>query len=398
MQEANAVQRIQIIMMAGLAVAGGCASRPPEINTGLASIDQGKPSARVAVPDPVADAAPSSELEAMMRQAALDTQRALEELSRPAARAEPPPAASAEASLPRTGLLEVSAREASAGAGAEGPGSLTEPEPGALVPGEPAMGLPGASEQAAARTPEERLGDAADGLAEVLREQAGAGSLRAHLVLSALELIRGQGAGPAPGGLTAGQSAALEAFRGVVTAAGSVAERDDGSADLADRFRALAEGLEERQPLRITRAELCTRVTGFGRYTPFAAARFPAGRGQRAIVYVEVDRFVQRELGTGDEAREPGDRYVVELSQELNLYNESGSLLALRHPEQKVVETSRNRRRDFYLVNEIALPPTLSVGRYNLKVTMRDKSDGAVAETVIPIDIVVDTATARAPG
>lgn len=383
------MQRIPIIMAAGLAAAGCASKAPPEINTGLASIEQGRPPDRVTLPEPLAaEPPPASDLDALMRRAALDTQRALEELNRPPPSPEQSPAESAAASMPRAGLLDVTGEGVSPEAG--GPAAPTPPDPAVSGPAEEAP--------APERTPEERLNDSIDALATLLREQAAAGNLRAHLALAGLELIRVQDTGPAASGLTPGQAGALEAFRGVVAALGSIADLDDGSAALADRLAELAADLEARQPLRITRAELCTRVTGFGRYAPFVAARFPAGRGQRAIVYVEVDRFAQRELGSGDTGHEPGDRYLVELSQELNLYNESGSLLALRHPEQKVVETSRNLRRDFYLVSEIALPPTLSVGRYNLKITMRDKGDGAVAETVIPIDIVADTTTARAPG
>jgi hypothetical protein len=137
-------------------------------------------------------------------------------------------------------------------------------------------------------------------------------------------------------------------------------------------------------------AELCTRVLGFGSYTTFPAAHFPAGTEQRAIVYVEVANLPQRELGPTDTslARQPGDRYLVDLTQETNLYNESGSLLALHVPEQRLTETSRNRRRDFFLVSQVTLPPSLSIGLYNLKVTVRDRVTGAQAEASIPIEIV----------
>jgi hypothetical protein len=54
------------------------------------------------------------------------------------------------------------------------------------------------------------------------------------------------------------------------------------------------------------------------------------------------------------------------------------------------VDTSRNKRRDFYLINRIELPSTLSIGRYQLKVIMRDLVSGAEAEAIIPIEIVAE--------
>jgi len=57
-----------------------------------------------------------------------------------------------------------------------------------------------------------------------------------------------------------------------------------------------------------------------------------------------------------------------------------------------VRDRSRTRRRDFYIVQRIDLPANLSVGKYNLKVAVRDRHapGGAEAEAVVPIQIVAD--------
>ena len=55
-----------------------------------------------------------------------------------------------------------------------------------------------------------------------------------------------------------------------------------------------------------------------------------------------------------------------------------------------IVDISRRQRRDFYLVADIELPPTLTVGGYQLKVTLVDETTGAEDAALIPIDIVAD--------
>ena len=84
----------------------------------------------------------------------------------------------------------------------------------------------------------------------------------------------------------------------------------------------------------------------------------------------------------------------MNLSQALQLYHDADGTLAWSRPEEEVIETSRNKRRDFYLVNDITFPPTLTIGAYRLKVIMRDKVSGQVEERVIPFEVVADAALA----
>lgn len=157
--------------------------------------------------------------------------------------------------------------------------------------------------------------------------------------------------------------------------------------------------LQGPQPqVRVIRALFCSRVEGFGRYASMGDT-FVAGRPLRAIVYAELDQFAYRAAREGD----PGQRGVplaeqesVDLSQSLSLYHDASGLLAWHRPAQTVVETTRARRRDFYLIQQIELPRTLGVGRYNLKVTVKDRTSGAESEAIIPFTIVADATTARA--
>ncbi len=143
--------------------------------------------------------------------------------------------------------------------------------------------------------------------------------------------------------------------------------------------------------LTIARASLCTRVTGFGAYTPYPGTVFRAGQPIRAIVYIELDHFATRPARDGDQvfADAPIDQQVsVELSQSVSLFQDPGGLLAWHVPAQPITDTSRSKRRDFYLIQRIELPRTLSIGKYNIKVQVKDLVANAEAETVIPITVV----------
>lgn len=217
------------------------------------------------------------------------------------------------------------------------------------------------------------------------------------MALAAMELIQ-PGAGQAEMDLLADQLSPPEAevVRGFAEMIRRITADPVGAADpavLAQLLREEANRLGSGLPLEITRAVLCRRVESFGRFTPLASTRLLAGRSHAAIVYVEVENFAQRR-DTSEDA--DGERWVIDLGQELALYHDADGLLAWRRPEQALRDTSSRRRRDLYLVQRVDLPSTLTVGRYHLKVTVRDRATGAAAEAVIPIEIVADPALAGA--
>ncbi|MBS0195908.1 MAG: hypothetical protein JSR77_04040 [Planctomycetes bacterium] len=143
--------------------------------------------------------------------------------------------------------------------------------------------------------------------------------------------------------------------------------------------------------LRVARAVLCTKVMGFGKYNPYSSTTFSAGRAVPAIIYVEIENFASRPARDGDPTIADAalsELSSVELSQSLTLYQDPSGLQAWHHPSQSVIETSRGQRRDFYLIQQVELPRTLSIGRYNLKVTVKDKTSGQESEAMIPVTIV----------
>lgn len=214
---------------------------------------------------------------------------------------------------------------------------------------------------------------------------------------------------------------------GAAGSGGDVSALKRAASQFADATRNWAE-------LRIPKAVLCTRVEGFGRYNELRrmgstmgtlraggssgpnagdavtsiehdepAYVFLAGRKNKFIVYCEIDGFASR-----DGASMGRSGYEVEIAQDLTLYAggpASGmggrDVVAWRKTDQRVKDFSLNQRRDFFMVQIVELPETLTVGAYTLKVRVRDLASGGTtgtttgggmseAEAVIPIDIVAD--------
>jgi hypothetical protein len=165
-----------------------------------------------------------------------------------------------------------------------------------------------------------------------------------------------------------------------------LAETGDPEALVAE-VEALHRQLIRQLQLVVAQASLCTRVGGFGDYDEFprnAEGRyaFLAHSGQQAVVYVEIENFAS-------ELKENG-QWVTELSQQLVVISERDGIPVWREDWQAGLDLSRKRRDDFFIVQVVTLPERLSVGRYNLKIRIRDDQSGAEAETAIDFEMVAD--------
>ena len=145
--------------------------------------------------------------------------------------------------------------------------------------------------------------------------------------------------------------------------------------DAADRLRAQAE-------LNIPTVALCTDVKGYGVYDPIDPAHFETGKEHRLVVYCEVENF----SSMLDEQK----RWETRLTQEVVLYTEQGGLEVWRDKAaaRPILDYSRNRRHDFFIVKMIRLPANLPIDHYLLKVTVVDQQMNRVAENTVPVEIV----------
>ncbi|MGV6814006.1 MAG: hypothetical protein ACWA5W_03235, partial [Phycisphaerales bacterium] len=237
-------------------------------------------------------------------------------------------------------------------------------------------------------TPEERKLVLARELAGILRSLASSSDDpgASALALAGLELLLPEDTGELvdEGVLSDAERLSLDAARAFLrslSADGSIASPDQIAKELKD----IQIQLGTWTGMEITKSALCTSVQGFGRYETFPSYRFIAGKAQPAIVYVELERFGQRAF-VGPDGQ---PRYEIKLSQRLELYHVADDLNTWNRAAETVTDVSRNTLRDYYLINKITLPANLGVGRYHLKVVMRDLIDDTVAETIIPIEIVL---------
>ncbi|CAN5466683.1 hypothetical protein BH10PLA1_BH10PLA1_08790 [soil metagenome] len=160
--------------------------------------------------------------------------------------------------------------------------------------------------------------------------------------------------------------------------------RNDGNQMLGQKIRPLvemAERLRGQADLARPTAALCTRVDGYGVYDPIDPAHFSAGREHPVIVYCEVENFSSQ---LNDKKQ-----WETRLSNEAVLYTETG-MAAWTEKSKSVIDLSRNRRHDFFIINTTKLPSTLVIGRYILKISVTDQQSNRVAETTIPIQITAD--------
>lgn len=288
-----------------------------------------------------------------------------------------------------------------------------EVQPVVAVSAEGAQGVaPGSAGEGAVReeTPSEREVRLIGELASALSDQA---RVSRDPFREALALALLSGVDPSVRGdehwsrLTSDQAAGVRALAGMAARLGAARGRGGDDPDVSRLAEALREAAQAAAPLsglRVTNAALTSRVESFGRYTPLASTTFLAGRASAFILYTELENFAQSRAGdapvesaaaeSGDAAL-PGD-WVVSLSQQVELYSADGTRVWAR-PEQVVRDRARTLRRDFFLVQRLDLPSTLSVGSYTLRVTVRDRLGGGLAERAIPITIVADRSATVPP-
>lgn len=327
------------------------------------------------LPDPdavLADKPTPSELEAMAEKAAADLQAVLD-------RAASAPSQPAPAPPPPSEPVNATATPAA---------PSPAPDDGAT-----GAGLAALAAESAAPGPAPAEGDSGvRELAERLRGEIATGTspLDPALRLAALE-----SAYPALGSsfddpFGAVRRALSPAEFETVSAVRKILGRAPAGAtpqDVGEALRVAQEQMSASMALRLPRVVLCSRVRGFGNFTPIKDATFRAGRPARAALYIEIEGFTHKDQPPGEDG---SARWSVEVSRELTLM--SGSLVVWRRAPESVKEVGYNKRRDFFLVEEITLPATLGAGMFELKVTVRDEASpaGAVAEKIIPVRLVAE--------
>lgn len=209
--------------------------------------------------------------------------------------------------------------------------------------------------------------------------------LRELLLIAATTIVRPDRAlsPDAIPGLTERERELLASFQQFFSEVGRRLDGKRGTDEtLREAVDLLRAALHTEPRLMLDTVALCTRVGGFGDYDPFNKYAFLAHSEQKAIVYLEIANFTS-ELN-------PKNEWVTELSQQITIYSDRDGIPVWREDWQTAVDVTKNRRNDFFVVQIITLPKALGVGKYQLKVRVRDEKSKAEAEGAIHFELVAD--------
>ena len=81
-------------------------------------------------------------------------------------------------------------------------------------------------------------------------------------------------------------------------------------------------------------------------------------------------------------SKESDGNFEVRISHQLELLTPEGHSVWRDEKELDVVDSCKNRRRDFFFNRLLTLPADLASGDYVLKVTIKDRVKSQVAEAI----------------
>jgi len=175
-----------------------------------------------------------------------------------------------------------------------------------------------------------RISDAGDVSRELTEKQRGLLARQVAVEAALSDLLRGNAAGP---------SAAFAAVE------------------------ALADALRSDAELELPTLALCTKVTTFGVYDELPDALLRPYQANRAIVYCEIRNLATQKDNAG--------LHHSALATRLELFTEDGRSL-WNHVQERIEDTSRRRRQDFFIAQLVTFPADLGPGTYVLKATVTD--------------------------
>jgi hypothetical protein len=134
--------------------------------------------------------------------------------------------------------------------------------------------------------------------------------------------------------------------------------------------------LEERVPLGISELRLCRNVLGFGAVEPLEAPKLKPG--QNILVYCEP---------TGLRFETRGDASVVRLSSRIELVSAGDGRKVWEQDLGAAEDQFPSRRRDCFVNYRIALPSSVAVGDYRLRLFLSDQVANSSATAELPVTL-----------
>jgi hypothetical protein len=133
--------------------------------------------------------------------------------------------------------------------------------------------------------------------------------------------------------------------------------------------------LREGASLVVRNLAFCTEVSSYGVYKPFDNYVFRPG--QEVLLYAEVENFKSELVPEG---------YKTVLGSRYQILDKEG-----KQAEERdfgvTEEVCRNRRRDFFIRYQFALPDRIYDGAYTLKLTIEDQQGEKIGQGSIELTI-----------
>jgi hypothetical protein len=153
---------------------------------------------------------------------------------------------------------------------------------------------------------------------------------------------------------------------------------------VSDYVKTVSE-LERPGSLKVAKAELCRKISGFRRYVPYGDPKFKPGA--LLLIYVEFEGFALTPWG---------DYHTLHLRYDWELLDAQGRKLSLpawekASPQEKEDKIEfRGDVRDFHQSFGLPLPKNLPGGAYTLRILAEDQANKKRDEIRLPIEVVFE--------
>ncbi len=133
--------------------------------------------------------------------------------------------------------------------------------------------------------------------------------------------------------------------------------------------------LRELGSLSLRNLSFCKNVYGYGAYEPYETDNFTPG--QQVSLYVEVENFHSASNEKG---------YCTLLGATYEIVDNKGKRVSGgEFPD--VDDCCRSRRRDFHIQFGLAMPESLSPGRYRVELVVKDRQSDKLGHATVPFEI-----------
>ena len=167
---------------------------------------------------------------------------------------------------------------------------------------------------------------------------------------------------------------AMEAYRG----SDDSASRTEQLTETLDYVRTASRQLQPLSMMKIRRMNFCNRIEGFGSFNVFPSSDFNAG--QPLLLYAEIENY--KSALTDDGQYRSEFAAMIEFIREGE--TEPIASRTIRLPE--IEDLCAAERTDYFQSYELTIP-SLSPGRYTLRLRVRDQLSLQTATSDLPFDI-----------